>query len=104
MLEVVAVSWIPNDGPLVITSPFEYHKTIGSLYLPSVDVQISFSATPTPENGNPFYIAKPVVNNPQTIPMPEGTTSVTLTATSSVKHYVWASSGVFRPLLEGPIS
>lgn len=98
-----APAWVPNDGPLVIT--LENYQgvqiPIGSLYLPKADVPISCSATPTPPNGNPFYVVTPSENNPQTIPMPAGTMQVTLTATSAETYYVFAASGIFKPLMEG---
>lgn len=109
MLEIAAFTWVPNDGPLVIDlasfvpTPGSA-QTIGSIYFPKLDIPVTCAATPTPENGNPFYIAVPVANNPQTIPVPKGSTTITLTASSASTYYVWASLGIFRPLLEGPIA
>ena len=97
--------WVPNDGPLVVTllNYLGNQVAIGSLYLPKVAVAIEFSASPTPPGGNPFYTATPPFGgtNPQTIPMPAGTTQVSLTATSPDTYYVYAASGIYRPLMEG---
>lgn len=102
---IASFKWIPNDGPLVVTLENSLGNaiTIGSLYLPNVDVEIEFAASPTPPNGNPFYVASPPSEetNPQTIPMPAGTMQVTLTASSATAHYVFAASGIYRPLMEG---
>lgn len=97
-----AFSWVPNDGDLVVS--FDNGRSIGSLYLSKVDVPIAFSATPTPPNGNPFYTTEPPddESNPQTVPMPLATTSVTLSATSAETYYVFAYSGIYRPSMEGP--
>lgn len=94
--------WVPNSGALVITLPDG--QPIGSIYLPKLDIAISCSAEPTPPNGNPFYVAAPPSDetNPQTIPMPIGTTQVTLTGSSSSTYYVWAFSGLARLLMGGP--
>jgi hypothetical protein len=98
-----APAWVPNDGPLVITL-VNYQGVqipIGSIYLPKADVPIACSASPTPGGGNPFYTVSPSGNNPQTIPVPSGTMQVTLTASSAETYYVFAASGIFRPLMEG---
>lgn len=94
--------WIPNSGALVVS--LGGSRAIGSIYMSLVDTPIAFSASPTPENGNPFYTAHPPSgqNNPQVINVPEGSTAVTLTASSSGTHYVFAYSGNFRPSMEGP--
>ena len=97
---VTMTEWIPNNGPLVLSLPNDL--PIGSVYLSKVDIAIALSAVPTPLNGNPFYTTEPQTNNPQTIPMPKGTTQVTLTATSSATYYVVAASGIYKPLMEGP--
>lgn len=95
-------AWIPNDGPLAVT--FGGSQAVNALYLSDVDVNISFSAFPTPENGNPFYTAVPPggQSNPQTVNTPAGTTSVTLSATSASAHYVFAYTGHYRPSESGP--
>ena len=99
-MAVTTYSWVPNNGPLVITST---GPSIGSLYLNNADVQIQFSATPTPPNGNPFYtLIPPGVSNPQVVPMPQGTTSVSLSATSAETFYILAQNGIYRPSMEGP--
>lgn len=95
-------SWVPNSGPLIVTLPND--QPIGSIYLPKLDFALTCVAVPTPELGNPFYTAEPPgsVANPQTIPMPIGTTQVTLSGVSASTYYVWAFSGMARLLMGGP--
>ena len=97
---VQSYAWIPNDGALVISFG---GPAIKSLYLNWVDVDIAFSAFPTPMNGNPFYTATPPTgkSNPQVVPMPHGTTQVTLSGTSASTHYVVAADTHYRPSLTG---
>ena len=98
---VNAYTWVPNNGPLTLS--FNNGRSIGSLYLSKLDVPVSCSATPTPENGNPFYIAVPPVgvSNPQVIPCPLGTITVTLSAAASGTYYAFAYTGNYRPSMEG---
>jgi hypothetical protein len=99
---VFVYPWIPNDGELNIT--LSGNQAVNALYLSLVDTNISFSAFPTPENGNPFYTAHPPTDgsNPQTVNTPTGTTTVTLSAASSGMHYVFAYTGNYRPSMSGP--
>ena len=99
---VNAYAWIPNSGTLEVS--FSGNQAVNALYLPLVDTNISFSATPDPENGNPFYTATPPADgsNPQVVNTPNGTTTVTLSASASGTHYVFAYTGNFRPSMEGP--
>ena len=99
-----APAWVPNDGDLLLF--FATGLPIGSLYLPKVDVPISVNAEPVPPNGNPFYTATPPAegNNPQTIPVPPGTTQVSLSASSAETYYVVVTSGRARLLMEGSSS
>lgn len=94
MMATQAFSWVPNSGPLTVAmsdgSPFN------ALYLSKADIPIAFSAVPTPDNGNPFYSFVPIDSNPQTIPLPLGTTQVTLTGSGSSTYYVFANSTVYR--------
>jgi hypothetical protein len=103
MANVTTYAWVPNDGPLTISTT---QGAIGSLYLDRADITIAFSATPTPPNGNPFYTILPpgltFTSNPQVVPMPAGTTSVSLSGTSAEVYYILAQSGVYRPSMEGP--
>jgi hypothetical protein len=98
---VQTYAWVPNNGNLVITFG---GPAIKSLYMNLVDVDIAFSAVPTPPNGNPFYTAVncPNASNPQVIPVPRGTTQVTLAATSAETYYVVATDTRYRPSMEGP--
>ena len=99
---VFVYPWIPNDGELNIT--LSGNQAVNALYLSLVDTNISFSAFPTPENGNPFYTATPPADgsNPQVVNTPTGTTTVTLSASSSETYYVFAYTGTFRPSMTGP--
>jgi hypothetical protein len=98
---VASYSWIPNDGALVINWSA---NAIGSLYFNKVDFDIAFTATPTPPNGNPFYVTAPptMESNPQVVPMPLGTTAVSLSGSSSSTYYIIASSNIYKPSMEGP--
>ena len=98
---VQTFAWVPSNGALVISFG---GPAIKSLYLNWVDVNIAFSAFPAPPNGNPFYTATPPVfgTNPQVVPMPRGTTQVTLSGTSASTHYVAAADAYYRPSMTGP--
>jgi len=98
---VIVNKWVPSNGNLNVS--FDNGRSIGSLYMPKVDVPVAFSADPPPTNGNPFYTAEPPssLSNPQVVPCPTGTTTVTLSASASGTYYVYAYSGIFRPSMEG---
>jgi hypothetical protein len=89
--------WTPSVGPLDIA--FTDGQDVRSLWFPIMPEAVSFSATPTPPNGNPFYIANALgnANGPETVPLPEGTQSVTLTAASTIPIYLFASSYAYNP-------
>jgi hypothetical protein len=101
---VQSFKWIPNSGPLTVA--LMNGRVIASLWMPKVDIAVTFSATPTPASGNPFYTASPPsdLTNPQVVEMPPGTLSVQLSGTSSQTYYVWASTGFWRPAMMGPSS
>jgi hypothetical protein len=90
-------AWTPSDGPLDIA--FEDNQYVRTLWFPTMPYAVSFSATPTPLNGNPFYIANEdgLENGPEIVPLPQGTLSVTATGTTSQLVYVYASSYAFNP-------
>lgn len=90
-------AWVPNSGPLTVT--FGDSRAVNALYLPKVDTNITFEA-----DGTPFYTAVPPSgqSNPQTVNVPIGTTTVTLSASGSATYYVFSYTGNFRPSMEGP--
>lgn len=90
-------TWTPSGGPLTIE--FEDAQFVRTLWFPIMPYAVSFSATPTPLHGNPFYIANGtgLENGPEIVPLPQGTDSVTMTGTTAQLVYLYASSYAFNP-------
>jgi hypothetical protein len=80
-------TWVTNTGSLVINLG---GIAINSLYIPSVPAPITLVA-----NGSAFYIVPS--GAPQTVPVPVGATSVTLSMPGGYTLYVFATSAAFSP-------